>query len=85
MVEALDSTAEQRAQSPPPRRCAFCDAPFTARMTDWLGAPQPCACCDGQIMAHWPIKLANPSPPPATEDLACDACGRVLYRAPGKA
>ena len=67
----------------PPRRCAFCDAPFTARMTAWMGEPQSsCACCEGRIAAHWPIAVPPPAP---TEDLACDACGRLLYRAPGNA
>ncbi len=65
----------------PPRCCAFCDAPFTARMTAWMGEPQPCACCEARILAHWPIK--PPSRP--TQDLACEACGRVVYRAPGAA
>ena len=81
MDPARDSLRIDPAQTPP-RRCAFCDAPFSARMTAWMGEPQPCACCEGAIMAHWPIKAAAP-PPVQTEDLACDACGRVLYRAPG--
>ena len=82
MDQAKESLGIDRAQSPP-RRCAFCDATFTARMTAWMGEPQPCACCEGAIMAHWPIKTAPQPPPVQTEDLACDACGRVLYRAPG--
>lgn len=48
-------------------------------MTEWMGEPLPCACCEGAILAHWPIKGPPPIP---TIDLACDACGRVLYRAP---
>jgi hypothetical protein len=50
-----------------------------------MGAPASCACCEGQIMAHWPIKTPPAPPPVRTEDLACDACGRVLYLAPAKA
>ena len=66
------------SREPPPRRCAFCDAPFTSRMTAWMGPDRPCGCCGGA--GHWPIAL-RPEPKPA-EDLACDACGKVLYLAP---
>ena len=65
-------------EATPIRHCPFCDAPFTARMTAWMGAPQPCACCNGSILSHWPIK----APVRDTPELACDACGKVLYRAP---
>jgi hypothetical protein len=82
MDQGQASPGLNEADAPPPRRCAFCDAPFTARMTAWMGEPRPCACCEGAILSHWPIK---PPPPIQTEDLACDACGRVLYRAPGAA
>ena len=61
----------------PVRICPFCDAPFTARMTAWMGDPQPCACCNGSIMSHWPLK----APVRDTPELACDSCGKVLYRA----
>jgi hypothetical protein len=84
MDQARDSFGIDPPPSPP-RRCAFCDAPFTARMTAWMGEPQPCACCEGAILAHWPIRTAARPPPVPTEDLACDACGRVLYLVPGKA
>jgi len=60
------------------RSCAFCDAPFTARMNAWMGDPQPCACCNGGILSHWPLK----APVRETPELACDSCGKVLYRAP---
>ena len=61
----------------PTRHCPFCDAPFTARMTAWMGDPEPCACCNGGILSHWPIK----APVRETAELACDHCGKVLYRA----
>jgi len=82
MDQAQDSFAADRAPSPP-RLCPFCDAPFSARMTAWMGEPQPCACCQGAILAHWPLRTVAQPAPIQTEDLACDACGRVLYRAPG--
>jgi hypothetical protein len=66
--------------SSPARRCAFCDAPWSARMTTWFGPERGCACCDGAIAGHWPIKL-EPAPKP-TEDLVCDGCGKTLYLAP---
>lgn len=61
----------------PVRRCAFCETPFTARMEAWMGEAAPCACCGGSLKGHWPIK------PPVrdTDELKCDACGKVLYRA----
>jgi hypothetical protein len=62
----------------PARHCPFCDAPFTARMTAWMGDPQPCACCEGRVRSHWPIK----APVRDIAELACDACGKLLYRAP---
>ncbi len=65
-------------EAPPNRHCPFCDAPFTARMTAWMGDPEPCACCEGRILSHWPIK----APVRDVAELACDACGKVLYRAP---
>lgn len=68
-----------REQDPqrPARRCAFCETPFTPRMEAWMGDPQPCACCGGKVLGHWPIK----APVRDTEELKCDACGKVLYRA----
>jgi hypothetical protein len=67
----------------PVRRCAFCEAPFTARMQAWMGeAAEGCACCGGSILGHWPIKAREPIPPVRdTDELKCDACGKVLYRA----
>jgi hypothetical protein len=47
-------------------------------MNAWMGDPQPCACCGGSILDHWPIK----APVRETPELACDNCGKVLYRAP---
>ena len=49
-------------------------------MVAWFGPEQPCACCEGRTIGHWPIPVA--APPKPTEDLACDACGKVLYLAP---
>jgi hypothetical protein len=72
------SNSEAAARTETQRHCPFCDAAFTARMTAWMGDPQPCACCNGRIMAHWPIK----APVRDTPELACDGCGKVLYRAP---
>ena len=68
------------AGSRPRRCCIFCDAPFTDRMEAWMGEPISCACCEGVLSGHWPIKLEKP--PVRTQDLACDACGKVLYLAP---
>ncbi len=63
-------------------RCAFCDAPWTDVMLDWFGPDTGgCSCCDGAILGHWPLAAAAPRPLP-TEDLACHACGKVLYQAP---
>jgi len=72
------STGDAVAQPEIQRHCPFCDASFTARMTAWMGDPQPCACCEGKILSHWPIK----APVRDIAELACDACGKVLYRAP---
>lgn len=71
-------------RDPPRRRCAFCDAPYSDAMTAWFGSPTPCACCDGAIFGHWPIALKpkTETPPRPTGDLACEACGKVLYLAP---
>lgn len=63
-----------------PRRCAFCDAPWSERMNAWFGPGGGCTCCGGQIPGHWPIK-AEPAPPPPG-DLVCDACGKTLYLKP---
>jgi transposase len=52
-------------------------AACAARMTAWMGDPQPCACCAGRILSHWLLK----APARDTAELACDACGKVLYRA----
>ena len=77
MREGPRSSSEAVAQPEIARRCPFCDAAFTARMNAWMGDPQPCACCSGTIRSHWPIK----APVRDTNELACDACGKVLYRA----
>lgn len=84
-----DASPEERDPHPgqpvrtgqPVRRCAFCEAPFTPRMQAWMGDPQPCACCDGRIMGHWPIKAPIKAPVREVDELKCDACGKVLYRA----
>jgi len=75
MAQGQASSGLREAQ--PQRQCPFCDAPFTARMTAWMGDPQSCACCEGRIRAHWPIK----APVRDTDELRCDACGKALYRA----
>jgi hypothetical protein len=72
--------SEIREFARPRRRCIFCDAPFTDRMEAWMGQPAPCACCEGALPGHWPIKIEKP--PVQSQDLACDACGKVLYLAP---
>jgi len=74
------SETRERQETTRRRRCAFCDAPFSDQMMAWLGPERPCACCEGRITGHWPI--AAPAPPKPTEDLACHACGKVLYLAP---
>jgi len=66
----------------PARLCAFCDVPWSARMTAAFGVSAGCACCGGAIPGHWP--LAKPAPPMATEDLICDSCGKTLYLAPSR-
>ena len=80
MREDPRSSSEAVAQENPlPRRlCPFCDAPFTDRMQAWMGESAGCACCGGKVMGHWPIK----APVRDTPELACEACGKVLYRAP---
>ena len=62
----------------PRRLCPFCDAPFSDRMQAWMGESEGCACCGGARSGHWPIK----APVRDTAELACEACGKVLYRAP---
>jgi hypothetical protein len=46
-------------------------------MDAWMGDPAPCACCGGKTLGHWPIQ----APVRDTDELKCDACGKVLYRA----
>jgi hypothetical protein len=65
--------------------CPFCFAPWSEKMVRQLEAstlPGGCGCCiDGPSAAHvvsWPI-AAEPAPEP--EDIACSACGKVLYAA----
>lgn len=74
------SEIRERSFEGPRRRCAFCDAPFSDAMIAWLGPERPCACCDGGIAGHWPIAGAPVEKP--AHDLACHACGKVLYLAP---
>ena len=78
MATGQASSGMRDQPSPPVRRCAFCDAPFTPRMQAWMGESAGCACCEGAIVGHWPIKL----PVRNTPELACEACGKLLYRAP---
>ena len=47
-------------------------------MQAWMGESEGCACCGGARAGHWPIK----APVRDTPELACEACGKVLYRAP---
>jgi hypothetical protein len=70
-------------EQPPRRLCPFCDAPFTDRMQAWMGESSGCACCGGSTMGHWPIKAPDHEALRRdTPELACEACGKVLYRAP---
>ena len=66
--------------------CPFCGAPWSRGMVEQLEAATVeggCACCvGGPTPAHvvaWPIAVA--SPPPEQTDIACAACGKVLYAA----
>jgi hypothetical protein len=45
-------------------------------MQAWMGVSEGCACCGGTQVGHWPIK----APVRDVDELACDACGKVLYR-----
>ena len=71
----MPSSSEAVGQSGT-RLCPFCDAPFTDRMQAWMGVSEGCACCGGVRPGHWPIK----APVRDTDELKCDACGKVLYR-----
>jgi hypothetical protein len=90
MREGPPSSSEAAAQDnvTPRRLCPFCDAPFTDRMQAWMGESVGCACCGGRVMGHWPIKAPDHEAPDHevlrrdTPELVCDACGKVLYRAP---
>jgi hypothetical protein len=78
MAESQASSGmREQGDRRPVRRCAFCETPFTPRMEAWMGDPTPCACCGGRTLGHWPIK----APVRDTDELKCDACGKVLYRA----
>lgn len=74
--EASSGMREPRPMQPV-RRCAFCETPFSPRMQAWMGESSGCACCGGGRPGHWPIK----APVRDTDELKCDACGKVLYRA----
>jgi hypothetical protein len=74
----MRSSSKAVAQTRVRRLCPFCDAPFTDRMQAWMGESEGCACCGGARAGHWPIK----APVRDTPELACEACGKVLYRAP---
>ena len=77
MAQGQASSGMREGSDLPARRCAFCDAPFTPRMQAWMGESAGCACCGGTRVGHWPIK----APVRDTDELKCDACGKVLYRA----
>lgn len=76
--QSSNSEAAAQADARPRRLCPFCDTPFTDRMQAWMGESEGCACCGGVRPGHWPIK----APVRDVSELACDACGKVLYRAP---
>ena len=65
----------------PDPTCPFCGAAWTAAMLAALDAatdPDTCACCGG---AEHRAQAAHPPRAPATRDIACEACGRAIYRA----
>lgn len=59
--------------------CPFCAAPWSAEMLaqlDRFTVASGCACCGGGPAQH-----SAPAAPLPTEDIACSACGRAIYRA----
>lgn len=75
----IETTGQQREAEGPPPTCPFCGEPWSAAMLAALDSAtvhHGCACCSEAGPA------ARPAPVQATShDIACDACGRPLFRA----
>lgn len=73
-----NTEGERVAESPPPT-CPFCGEPWSAAMLaalDKATVHHGCACCPE------PGPAARPAPVQASStDIACDSCGRALFRA----
>ena len=79
MPMTIETTGEAYGAESPPPTCPFCGQPWSAAMLaalDGATVHHGCACCPE------PDPRARPAPVPATShDIACDACGRALFRA----
>lgn len=76
-IENSRHDSPQNGQAGP--ACPFCGSPWSAAMLaalDEATVHHGCACCPETAPAAPPA--AFPSPP---RDIACDSCGRALFRA----